>query len=471
MFLFLSFVCLSIYTQLIGSKDGICHIDHPCDYQTALRKIKSGTKIFIRDKYISSKQQIDSFKVFVEKASKNNCSIIGRGTIINTITYPKTTHLFDIKNTDSFVFCNFTFINIKSPLLKISNSNRATISNFSISSTSLINSTSLMTIHKSNVLIRYFSIQQSTFDNTFLMKMDKSSVLLFNSSFIQNFIFHETENPFIALKNSIFIIKDSNFLYSSSPNSPFITVLSNTSVSIINSDFINENHKCLIKANNDMTQINIFNSTFNCCYGSIVYLNNTGIKMEVLNSTFHHNFAPCNPLFNVNNGVLYCNSSNFIDNSGDCLLFSNNSLSRIIIIKTTFNENKNSLATFTSCNKGLIQINDCNINENYAGDSIFTSFEGKLIVKFNHFMQNPTKYLFANSSDINITSNEFDIGNHSNGILFVANMSKTIFENNVIHSLRPVQGEKLFLITGEYFQNNIKYITKSNIPNNYENEL
>ena len=442
MILFLSLLFVSIYTQFIGAKNGFCHINQPCSYQVALMKIRPGTKIFIRDKYISSKQQIDGFKAFVEKAAKLNCSIIGRGTIINTLTFQSKKPLFDIKNTSNFIFTNFTFLNIKAPLFKFSNSNKIVISNISISSSSLTNSSSLIITHKSKVLIENFALEQTSFYHSFLLKMDKSIVLLSNSSFFQNFIFHDTENPFIALKETKFIIKDSNFLRSSSYSSPFITALSKSFISIVGSNFTEENHRDLIKANFDDTQIEIHNSSFNVCYGSILYLNNSNAKASIIGSQFKHNFAPESQLFNVLNGAsLTINSSYFFDNSGNHLCLSNNSLSNVKIINSTIENNKNTLSIFSTINQSSLHIKNSYFEENFAGEAIFTSNEGKLSITDNRINQNPSFVLSTNLSTLKMNGNEVNIGNYSiKQDLCSCSETKIIFNDEEVNK---IDNEKL----------------------------
>ena len=460
----------AIYTKYNGAKSGICHFFNPCNYQVALRKAESGSKILIRDKYLSSKQQIDGFKTIVEKASKINCSVIGRGTIINTISYGSTKTLFEIKDTSKFAISDFSFINIKTSLFRISNVAKCIISNISITSSALKETISLFSAHRSNLVVHNMTINQTTFSNSFLLKMDKSTVLIEDSLFFQNFIFHQTENPYFPLKNSKFIIKGCKFLRTSSPCSPLITALSKTSVSIIDSVFTNENHKDIIKAISNDTNILIQNTTFENNYGTILMLSGTNVKANVNNSFFFDSFGSHYELFVISNEAsLSVSYSNFVDNSGAQIFKNSNIHTLLTLNNNNFTNNKNTFALIYGVNKSTNHAENNIFEDNFASIGLFWSDSGKFEIISNTFKNNPATILYSNSSITTMKNNQIHQKYKIEKDWIVSFDSNTEVTGN---SFDRKFSDQLMKYNGDFLQqNNIFTPSNENMKNDAFNEL
>ena len=357
--------------------------------------------------------QVEGFKTVVEKAAKIGSSVIGRGTIINLISCQNFKCLVEFKDSKEFMFSNFTIMQSTFPLFKIVSSKKVLISDLLISNSSLTNGTSLIAFMKSNVVIKNVTVKHSSFNHSFLIKIDKSKVVLSESCFFQNFIFHKTENPFIALRNSTLSVQSTKLLRSTSHNSPFMTTIDKSKVRFVNTTFEEETHKEMIKAITEDNEVIFDNCSFISCYGHALLLGGCSTG-RVSNTLFDHNFAPSEELFNVlSSASLAVAFTTFSSNSGIQLVTSSGNDARISIESSNFVNNKVSSYIIQAKNNSSIEITNASMTNNFAGNYIIASDESSLSIKESSIFNNTANIISStNRSSTTIEDCKINTGSY-----------------------------------------------------------
>lgn len=407
--IFLYILAVKYYVKYYSQKNEICHPLSPCSYAAAEKLLKNGDEVFIKDRYLSSKSQLNAFRTFIEKISNIGVKVYSNGTIINGITAPFLKCFISIANSSGFTFSGFNFVNFAVPILSISNTNLIYFSNISIISCKISSFDSFFTIKNTSALFSNLNVQQTSTNFSKLFNFIDSKVLFDQTYMIQNFAFHMTDIPFISCTNSKFIIRNSNFIRCMTQFSSFISSNDNSLVKILNSKFDESRHLGLIRTISGKSSNLIDNCEFIKYYDSVIIAEDELADTSITNSKFNDNFGYDMNSFTINSGKLSISNASFVDDSGIPLFHLSGAKSILSVEDSKFSRNKMTNHLVSCSNQASMSLKSLEIENNYFGNYSIYSLDCNAFVDSMAFHNNRGTVLYADKGKFDFTNNNIEI--------------------------------------------------------------
>lgn len=403
--LLLSLLSVRYFVKFHSSKLGLCHPYNPCTYPTAEKLLDSDSEVYIMDKLIQSKTQLDGFRSLVEKAAKFGAKVYGMDTVIDGSGSPLIKSLITLTNSPGVVVGRIKFQNFAIPIIKIRNSDKIILSNITIQTSKTPNIDPLISTKNSSVLFNRINFLQNRLNSTSFFSFTESKISFNEITFLHNFQTNVYESPFISCFNTKFKIRNTEFIRCATQYSALIDSKYNSIVKIINSTFEEPRHLGLIKSFDGKSKNLISNCTFNKYYDAVIISNDDSAETKIEKTTFASSFGYTLNSFLIKRGKLTVSDSIFYDNSGFALFNISGVSSSISIYNSIIYRNKLTKHILVCNDNSNIEIKNSEIKENNVGNFSIHSNLCFADIDKNLFYDNYGTILFAEGGNFKFTYN------------------------------------------------------------------
>jgi hypothetical protein len=193
----------------------------PCDYDTAIETINSGSPVIVLDRSIFETIHLNSFSTFFWIALSKGAILNGWNIIVNgTQTEDLHPALMSLHHLESEQLHKFTFIQFRVPVFHGRNVARTLLSDIGIDRSDFDGPISLLTVGGDNSSLLSVSVGRTVVHDASLLFVRSSEARFFRMAILIRFLCHMSNVPLIALYNANTTFTNTVFARNASLHSP-----------------------------------------------------------------------------------------------------------------------------------------------------------------------------------------------------------------------------------------------------------
>lgn len=425
MLLISSFIFLRhvLFASLHGSSQ-TCEEEHnPCSYEAVLPMIKEGTELNLNDKFIQGKEELTSFRSFINQITTKVSIINGRNT---TIDGEKSDHFYpafiEVQNRDLLVIQNINFANFRSPIIWGRNLSRCIFNKINISFSRIDKQLGLVIFSHSRLTLRKICLLKNTIHDSPLFSIHSSSIDFDQTNIDNNFCSHQISIPFLHCIKSHINLNNSLFIRNHSPYSPLFTLEYKSFLSISGTNILESTHTEILFGEG-ITSVFIINSNISKNYG-LVFSAADYSELEMKSVMIEQNFSPQHSLFELINVTSVFSDCIFHNNVAFDIIGLSGSLSKLVLKNITFNFNDPLSYIIRASNNTEMTIKNAIFNENHPGNGLTHITNSSARIEDIMFLHSTNSALKSFKSKVFMTNSEFKFSHSNNHPMIYSNMSE-----------------------------------------------